>query len=134
MLKNILLQFTDLYIMTCMYCREEDKLPVCIKTTRSCIQKKKLRLCFYVWTRMAWPQISESTFYSKIPSHNSWKTAQLTKIVCNNVPLTVQRFEHNALSPLWLLDDRVFDRFIQFKVCVKSVSCYFHCFNGFTAS
>ena len=48
MLKNILLQFTDLYNMTCVYCREEDKLFECIETTPSCIQKKKLKLCFCV--------------------------------------------------------------------------------------
>ena len=159
MLKNILLQFTDLYNMTHVYCREEDKLSVCIKTTPSCIQKKKLKLCFCVWTRMTWPRISESTFPSKISSHNSWKTAQLSKMLFNNVPLTVQRFERNALSPefpvavsslnlleapslfreyliffLWFLNHRVFDKFIQFKSCVKSVSHYFYCFNGFTDS
>ena len=42
------LQFTDLYNMTCVYCREEDKLSVCIKTTHSCFQKKILKLCFCV--------------------------------------------------------------------------------------
>ena len=42
MLKNILLQFTDLYNMTCVYCRvEEDKFSLCTKTTPSCIQKKE---------------------------------------------------------------------------------------------
>ena len=74
-----------------------------------------------------------------------------------NVPLTVQRFEHNALSPefpgvvsslnllegpsllreylmffLLFLNHRVFDKFIQFEGCVKSASYYFYCFNGFT--
>ena len=48
MLKNILLQFTDLYNITGVYCRVEDKLSVCIKTTPSCIQEKKLKLCFCV--------------------------------------------------------------------------------------
>ena len=43
MLKNILLQFTDLQNMTWMYCREEDKLSVCIKTTPSFIQKKEIK-------------------------------------------------------------------------------------------
>ena len=102
MLKNILLQLTDLYNMTCVYCREENKLSVCIKTTPSCIQEKKLKLCFCVWTRMIWPRISESFFLSKISSHNSWKTAQLSQMLCNNVPLTVQRFEHNVMSPEFL--------------------------------
>ena len=33
MMKNILVQFTDLYNMMCVHCRVEDKLSVCIKTT-----------------------------------------------------------------------------------------------------
>ena len=48
MLKNILLQLNDLYNMMCMYGRVEDKLSVCIKATPSCIQEKKLKLCFCV--------------------------------------------------------------------------------------
>ena len=62
MLKNILLQLTDLFNMTCVYCRVDDMLSVCIKTTSSCIQKKKLKL----------------------------SKAQLSKMVCNNVPPTVE--------------------------------------------
>ena len=137
MLKNILLQFTDRY-NTCVYCRIEDKLSVCIKTTPS-------------WSCMTWSWISESTFSSKISSHKSWKIAQLSKMVCNNNILqTVQRFGHNALSPefpdavsslnlfeapsllreyliifLWFLNHRVFHKFIQFKGCVKSASYHF---------
>ena len=88
--------------MTCAFCRVEDKLSVCIKTTPSSIQKKKLKLCCCVWTRMTWPRISESTFPSKIPSYNSWKTAQLSKTLCSNVPLTVQRPEDKPLSPEFL--------------------------------
>ena len=122
---------------------EEDKLSVCIKTTLSCIQKKKLKLCFCIWTRMTSPRISESTFPSKISSHNSWKTAQLSKMLCNNVPLTVQQFEHNVLSPefpgpvssLNLLEAsylfREYLKSIQLKSCVNSASNYFYCFNGF---
>ena len=144
MLKNILLPFTDLYSMTCVYCREENKLSVSIKTTPSCIQKKKLKLCFCVWTPMTWPRIFKSTFPSKISSHNCWKTAQLSEMLRNNVPLTVQWFEHNALSPkfpgavpfLNLLDASCLFReclkFIHFKNCVKSASHYLCCFNGFT--
>ena len=138
-----------------MYCREEDKLSICIKTTPSCIQKKKLKFC--IWTCMIWPWISESTFPSKMSSHISWKTAQFSKMLCNNDSLTVERFERNALSPeflgtvsplslleapslfrgyliflLWFLNHRVFDKFVQFKSCVKSASQYFYCFNGFT--
>ena len=107
---------------------------------------------------MTWPQISESTFLSKLLSQNSWKTAQLSKTLCNNAPLTVQRFEHNALSLefpgavfslnlleapslfreylififLWFLNHRVFDKFIQFNSCVRSASHHFYCVNGFT--
>ena len=156
-LKNILLQFTDLYNMTCVYYREEDKLSVCIKATPSFIQKKKLKLCFCVWTCMTWPWISESTFPSKTLSHNYLKAAQLSKTLCNDVPLTVQQLEHNALSPgfpgtvsslnlfeapslfsqyliffLWCLNHRVFNKLIQFKSCVKSAPHYFYCFNGST--
>ena len=40
MLKSTLLQFTDLYNMTFVYCRVEDKLSVCIKTYPSHIQKQ----------------------------------------------------------------------------------------------
>ena len=75
------LQFTNLCNMTCVYCRVEDKLSVCIKTTPSCIQKKRLKLGFCVWARMTWSRISESTFPSKILSHKSWKTAQLSKML-----------------------------------------------------
>ena len=105
--------------------------------------KKQLKLCFCVWTRMPWPRTSESFFPSKISSHNSWKTAQLSKMLCNNAPLTVQRFEHNALSPefpgavfslnllkaSWLF--RGYLKYIQLKSCVKNASHYFYCFNGF---
>ena len=72
MMKNILLQFTELYNMNCVYCREEDRLSVCIKTkTPNCLPKKKSKLCICVGTPMTWPQISESPFPSRIPSHNS---------------------------------------------------------------
>ena len=54
--------------MTCMYCREEDKLFVCIRTTPSCIHTKKLKLCFCVWTHMTWRRVSESTFPLKYHS------------------------------------------------------------------
>ena len=41
MLKKMLLQFTDLYNITCVYCRVGDKLSVCLKAKPSCIRKKK---------------------------------------------------------------------------------------------
>ena len=75
-------------------------MTVWIKTTSTCIKKKnKSKLCLCVWTRITWPWISESTFSSKISVHNSWKASQLSKMVCNNAPLTVQLFEHNTLPP-----------------------------------
>ena len=40
MLKNIPLEFNDLYNMTCAYYGVEDKLPVWIKTTPGFVQKK----------------------------------------------------------------------------------------------
>ena len=68
-------------------------------------------------------------------------------MLCNNVPVSAQQFEHSALSPefpggmsslnlleapfrfreyltffLWFLKDRVLDKFIQFKNRVKSSS------------
>ena len=101
MLKNILVEFTELYDMTFMYFGVEDKLFVYIKTIPSCIQKRELKLCFCLWTCVAWPRISESTFHSKISFQNSWKTTQLSKMVRNNVPLTVHQFEHNDLSPMF---------------------------------
>ena len=99
MLKNILFQFNNLYNVTCVYCRVEDKLSLCIKATPSCIQKKKLKLHFSVRTRTTWPRFSVFTSASKISSHNSWKTTQLSKMICNNFPLTVLRFERSSLSP-----------------------------------
>ena len=95
---------------------------------------------------MTWPRISESTFHSKISSDNSWKTAQLSKMLCNNVPLTVQQFEHNTLSPefpgavssLNLLEAsclfREYLKCIQLKSCVKIASNYFYCLNGFKSA
>ena len=47
---------------------------------------------------MTWPRISESTFSSKISSQISWKSAQLSKMFRNNVPLSAQRFEDKVLS------------------------------------
>ena len=64
-------------------------------------------------------------------------------MLSNNVPLNVQRFEQNALSPVFhgavsslnLLEVsclfREYLKCIQLKSCVKSASNYFYCFNGF---
>ena len=124
---------------------------VCVLQS-SYIPKKKLKLC--IWTPMTWPRISEYTFPFKIPSHSSWKTVQLPKILCNNVLLITQWFGHSVLLPELLgivpslnllkalslfreylisvvlfLNHRVFDKFIQFKSCVKGAFHYFYCFN-----
>ena len=60
-----------------------------------------------------------------------------------NAPLTIQQFEHNALSPkfpgavssLSLLEAscpfREYLKCIQLKNCVKGASHYIYCFNGF---
>ena len=89
-----------LTFITWRVCIGETKISVCMhqKKPPSCIQEKKLKVRFCVWTRMSWPRISECTFSSKI-SHNSWKTAQLSKMLWNDVPPTVQWFESKALSP-----------------------------------
>ena len=80
-------------------------------------------------------------------------------MVYQNIPLTVQQFQHDALSPEFpgtlsslnlleapslqreylnffygLLHYRVFEKFIQFKGSAKSASYYFYYFNGFTDS
>ena len=149
MLKNILLQFTDLYNMTCVYCREEDKLSVCIKTTPSCIQKKKLKLCFCVWTRMTWPRISESSFPLKyhaitlerqlnyvqcFATMSLWQSNDLIIMLCYQSFLVQCLLStywklFPFLESIWffsvILNHRVFDKFIQFKSCVKSASHYF---------
>ena len=83
-----------------VYCIVEDSSLLCLKTkTPSCILKKKLKLCIYVWTSMTWLQALESTLLFKTASRNSWETAQLSKMLCDNAPLTVQQFGHNIVSP-----------------------------------
>ena len=150
MLKNIILQFTDLYNMTCVYCRVEDKLSVCIKATPSCIQKNKLKLWFCVWTRMTWPQISESThpkslerqfnYLKWLATMPLWHSNNLSTMLCHQSFLVqyllepLSLFREYLIVFLWFLSHRVFDKFIQFKSCVKSAAHYFHCFNGLTDS
>ena len=92
MLTNILLQFIPLCNMrfTCVVeykisCLHASKLKLCY------ISKEKLKFCIGVWTPETRPQTSGSTLPSKISSRNSWKTAQLPKMLCNDSPLTVQR-------------------------------------------
>ena len=122
----------------CMYCREEEKLSVCIKTTPSCIHKKKSKLWFCIWTRMTWPQISKSFFFpSKI--YLTTLERQLNYLKC----FATMWFEHNSLSPefpgamsslVLLVAPCLFREYlkcIQLKRCVKSASHYFYCFNGF---
>ena len=56
--------------MTCKFCRVENKTP-------SCILKMKLKLYICLCTPMTCPQISESTFPSKIPFHQPLKDSSL---------------------------------------------------------
>ena len=62
-------------------------------------QKKKLKLCICVWISMTWLRAPESTLPFKIAYHNSWETAQLSKILCDNAPLIVQQFGHSIVLP-----------------------------------
>ena len=83
-----------------VYCIVEDSSLLCLKTkTPSCILKKKLKLFIYVWTSMTWLQALESTLPFKTASRNSWETAQLSNMLCDNASLTVQQFGHNIVSP-----------------------------------
>ena len=67
-------------LRSCVYCIVEDKLSVCMKfKTPSCIPKKKLKLFICTWITMTWSRISESTFPSKISSHNSWRQSNYLK-------------------------------------------------------
>ena len=85
---------------TCVYRKVDDEFSVYLKTKPpSCIAKIKLRLCIYVWTSMTCFRALESTLCFKIASRNSWETAQLSKMLCDNAPLTVQQFGHNIVSP-----------------------------------
>ena len=61
-------------------------------------QKKKLKLCICVWTSMTWLRALESTLPFKTAYRNSWETAQLSKMLCGNSPLTVHQFGHNIVS------------------------------------
>ena len=127
--------------MTCVYCREEVKLSVCIKTTPSCIQKKKLKLCFCVWTHMTWPRISE--FFFPLKYHLTTPERQLNYLKCFQqcpsdhptiwAQCSVTKFP-GVVSSLNLLEAtclfREYLKCIQLKNCVKS-AFYFYCFNGF---
>ena len=107
MMKNIFLQLTELYNMTCIcVCILKNRISclLCLKTkTPSCIPKKKLNFCICVWTSMTWLWALESPLPFKTAFRNFWETAQLTKMLCDNAPLTVQQFVHNIVSPNFLL-------------------------------
>ena len=83
----------------CVYHKENDELSVFLKTkTLSYIPKKKLKLCICVWTSITWLRALESTLLFKIACRNSWETAQLSKMLCDSSPLTVQQFGHDIVS------------------------------------
>ena len=144
-----------------MHCRVEDKLFLCIKTKNSSWYSKirmktlHLRLNTDDLTLNFWI----ITLSYKIPSQNSWKTAQWLKMLYNDAPVTGQRFGHNVLPPEFpcavfffnllktsfvfreyliflsnIINHRVFDKFIQWKCWIKSASHYFYCFNSITNS
>ena len=74
----------------CVYRKGKDELPICLKTkTLSCIPKNNLKLCICVWASMAWLRALEIILLFKFASHNSWETAQLSKMLCLNAPLTL---------------------------------------------
>ena len=108
---------------------------------------------------MTWLWVLESTLPSKTVSCNAWEKAQLSKMLCDNAPLTVEQFGHNIVSPkfpsilsflnlleapslfgayfiffLWRYKNRAFDYFSKFKCCVKRASNYFCCYNGITVN
>ena len=83
-----------------VYGKVEDELSVCLITkTLSCIPKKNMELCVCVWTSMTWLRALESNLLFKIAPRNSWETAQLSKMLCNNASLTVQQFGLDIVSP-----------------------------------
>ena len=112
-----------------------------------------------MFEHLTWLRALESTLPFKTASHNSWETAQLSKMLCDNAPLTVRQFDHNIVSPkfpatlsclnlleapslsgeyfiffLWFQKHRALDYFSQFKCCVKRASNYFCYFNGITVN
>ena len=77
----------------CVYRKVEDELSVCLKiNSLNCIPKKKLKLCICVWTSMNWLQALESTHPFITASGNSLETDQLSQMVYDNAPLTVQQW------------------------------------------
>ena len=144
----------------CVYRKVEDDLSVWLRLKiLSCIPKIKLKLCICTGTPMTWRRALESTLPVKIASCNCWETAQLSKMLCDDAPLTVQQFEHNIVSSkfpvalsilnlletpslfgdylivfLWFWKHRAFEFFRQFQCCVKRASNYFYCFNGIIVS
>ena len=139
----------------CVYRKAKDELPVCLKNkTLSCITKTKLRLCcIYIWTSMTWHRALETTLLFKIAFRNSWETAQLSKMLCDNLLwqfnnlgmiLCLQSFLlHCLFLTCWkilpFLDSIWFFSY-DFKntehliTLVKRASNYFYCFNGITVN
>ena len=161
MMKNIFLQFTEFYNLTCRYvCIVKERISCLlflkIKTT-SCIPKKKLKLGICVWESMTWLWALESTFPFKTAFRNFFETGQLSKMLCDNATLAVQQFGLNIVSPkfsaalfflppgnsfpFWrvfyffpMIFKTAFDYFPQFKCCVKRASNYFCCINGISVN
>ena len=82
----------------CVYRKVEDELSVCLKiNSLNCIPKKKLKLSICVWTSMNWLRTLESTH--PFITGNSLETGQLSQMLYDNAPLTVQQFGHDIVSP-----------------------------------
>ena len=91
--------------MSCLYASKV-KLPVVFEKCMP--QKLNFQLYLKKETetlhlRLTWPvtwsRALESTLPFKIPFRNSWDTTQLSKMLCDYNPLTVQQFRHNIVSP-----------------------------------
>ena len=159
MLKNILFQFTDLYNMTWVHCRVEDKLSVCIKTTASCIQKTKLKnfaLAFeHIWLDLEFLNLifplnyhpttlkKQLNYLKWFATMSLWQSNDLSTMLCHQSFLVSvfsqsigSSFPYKTLFDFfpWFLNYRIFDKFTQFKGCVLSAFYHFYCLNDFIYS
>ena len=144
MLKNILFQFNNLYNVTCVYCRVEDKLSLCItfpfEHVRPDLDFLYLLLPLKYHPTTLERQLNYLKWFATI---SLWQSYDLSAVLCHQSFLAQCLLSTYwklfwFLESIWvfsmILNHRVFDKFIQFKSCVKSASHYFYCFNGFTNS
>ena len=138
--------FTDL---TYVHCRVKDNLPVYIKITPSCIQKKKLKLSFCVWTR--WLDLKFMNLFFPLKYHPAtlerqlnylkyfaimflWQSSDLSAMLCHEsfqvqcllstywklLPLT----ESIWFFFLWFLNHRVWEVYSIQKLCQECISLF----------